>query len=103
MEDVGSLVFLPPIGLSDHVTVSFVWSKYPPQMKTEIAKRSVWKTDFEGLLSEAETMAWDILVEFNVQQAWNLHKSKTLKLYERYAPIIKNRKVCTGPLGSISN
>ena len=76
LTDVDDVQFLSPIGHSDHLTLSFTWSKGAWFSEVESSYRNVWKTDFDGLLSAAGNMVCEIPPDYDVDQSWHFLKSK---------------------------
>ena len=94
--DVTDLQILPPIGKSDHSTVSFFWRRGAPQMQPTLKRRNIWKIPFGQMIAAAESIDWKV-PSSNVDVLWNHFRDVFHGLINDFAPPWKPRTHAKGP------
>ena len=95
--DLSHVDYLPPVGTSDHVTVSFFWQGCEPAYFYPITRRNIWRTDFDSLREAAARMDWMIPNHINTEAAWATVYINLLSLVDRFVPVTKRRPLSWGP------
>ena len=95
--DVSRLLFLSPIGTSDHNSILFRWQGCAP-IKIPVSSRpNVWRTDFDRLRAAALEVDWSIPAGCNVNDAWCDFRAKLSDLMDVHVPVVRRRPFSRGP------
>ncbi|CAH8549860.1 unnamed protein product [Dicrocoelium dendriticum] len=97
LADVSELTLLPPIGKSDHCTISFLWTKRLAIRTRSAHRRNFWRTDAFKLRVAAGTLDWNVPQHLDLDAAWNDLSRKLKLLIEEAVPFKKNRPLSKGP------
>ena len=81
---------LPPLGHSDHVTISCTISTNPAQGSTDTRQRRVYLydgIDFEHVCKSLSTIDWsEISKAHSIDRAWNAWKSLFFSVVDQHIP-----------------
>jgi endonuclease/exonuclease/phosphatase family metal-dependent hydrolase len=95
--DVDNLEYLPPIGKSDHMVLTFRWMRDALPTPTILQKPNIWKIDFEQLKQAAQNETWIPDPTMDVETLWHHIKTTLDKLVCMYAPKHTQRPHHRGP------
>ena len=95
--DVSQLSYLPPVGNSDHISLSFRWQGCLPISTTACYRPNVWRTDFELLRMAATQVDWSFPDESSVNDAWCHFRNQLFSITDVHVPLTKRRPFSRGP------
>ena len=77
-----------PIGKSDHMSLTFIYTTCIQEDRTDMIKLNYWKGNYGEINAELAKIDWsNLLNEKDLESGWMLVKNLLLKLTEKYIPI----------------
>ncbi|KAK3108052.1 hypothetical protein FSP39_000221 [Pinctada imbricata] len=84
---VNDVLYLPPLGSSDHLTISFNLNVYSFKDMTTRKKFLYFKGEYELIKQQIENINWEIeLEEQSMENAWNNFMSKITNIIKENVP-----------------
>jgi hypothetical protein len=96
-EEVSHIIYLEPLGSSDHLLLRFDWRK-PHQLYQRFhPRRNVWRADLDGMTRQASNLDWNISPTEELEAMWSFIKTRICGLVNDFAPLSKKRHPQKGP------
>ena len=87
---VSDLEYLPGLGKSDHVSLTFTYNCFIEAAFNNFKKLNFHKGDFKGYETEKEAIDGDAeLADLNLVESWNSFAETNIKLLEKFIPVSK--------------
>ena len=96
---ISEITSLPPLGKSDHVTISFDFQCYLKINGSRNYKYNYGRGDYQSMTSELLNINWTILsAGLDINATWSLFHSIMLQLIDKYVPTSLIRPVGPRPM-----
>ena len=89
---IDNLLYLPPLGNSDHICMEFNLMCYAEQKKSDNVKYNIRAANFDMMRETLSNVDWvSLLSPLNTYDAWSLFKSIFQKVIDDNIPMYKPR------------
>ena len=90
---INNLVYLPPLGNSDHICIEFDLICYSEPKKYDNLKYNIRAANFDLLKQALSNVDWVSIMEtLDANESWLLFKSISQDIIDKYVPTYKQRE-----------
>ena len=90
---LNNISYLPSLGKSDHLSLSFKFICYTQQQETAFKKLNYNKGNYREIAKEIEAVDWKTdLQRLDLAESWDTLADKIIKLVEQNVPVCKASK-----------